>query len=149
MNKKALSDMVTTSILIVMTVASISLAGYSVRNLLTNSNVQLSSEFNCLDLQTDISPTIKLVKACFDSQTGEVQALVQRNQENFNIDSLSFVLGEETWTCSQETCSSACEVLSPDTTRFYYITPNQNPLDKTLNVYVGSCQIGEVRINDC
>jgi len=147
-NKRGLSDIVSTSVLIILALASVGFAGYSVMNLLALGDIQSSPTYNCLDLTTRLTLPVQITKACINSE-GKVEALIQRSSEELSINSLSFVLEDETWTCSQNTCGSACEVLNKGTSKIYHFTPNQNPLDKKLEVYLGTCKIDEKKIGNC
>ncbi len=148
LNKKGVSEVVTTSTLIVIALASVALASYSIFDLIKIGNLQSSPTYNCLDLTTRLTPPIRLAKACIN-QNGEIEALLQRSTENIQISSFSFVLPEETWACSQETCSESCEILPPGTSRNYFLSPQSSPEDKILEIYVGTCKITEVRLTQC
>ncbi len=147
LNKKAASESLVTVVLIILALASVSLAGYSILNLVRAGDIRASPNYNCLDLTTRITKPIQATRACFNTDS-EIEILIRRSSENINIQSLSFVIEDETWRCS-EICAENCEVLQEGTSKSYYLTPDQNPIDKTLEVYVGSCLIDEIRITSC
>jgi deoxycytidylate deaminase len=148
LNKKASSESLITVVLIIIALASISLASFSVMNLFDSSKIQLSSQYNCFDLQTELSSTLKIARSCIDTD-GKIKALIQRNSNDLNVQSISFTLEDETWACSIESCSN-CEILQAGTSRVYYFTPsNQDSIDKSLKVYIGNCLIDEMKITRC
>ncbi|MBU0906896.1 MAG: hypothetical protein KKE05_01930 [Nanoarchaeota archaeon] len=145
LNKKAMSETVITSILIVLAIAAAGFTYYSLNKLFT-TDLQASPAFNCLE--ADITSPISLKKVCLNTG-GEIEALVQRSTDKFNIDELNFAIDDKTWHCSSKTCGTDCEVLPPGTSRVYYITPDENPSGKSLQFYVGTCLISEVKITNC
>lgn len=148
LNKKGVAETLTTLVLVVIALASVTLAGYSILNLVRAGNIQASPTFNCLQLQTQFPPAIKLARACYNSQTNKLEALVQRNSLETNILSLSFTMDAETWTCSKETCNN-CVILESGTSQVYYLKPDKTPIGKNLEIYIGSCKIDDIKINNC
>jgi len=145
-NKRAMAESVATFAMIILAIAAISLAGFSTMKLLTLGDVQSSPTYTCLDLTSGFSNPIQLTKACLNPK-GDIEATVKRSNEDLQINSLSFTLQDESWTC-KEGCDN-CDILEPGTSKTYYLKPDQNPLGKTLKFYVGGCEINGGKVVDC
>lgn len=143
LNKKGISEAIITFTLTAIGIVAAAFMFYSL-NLLFTLDVQASPIFNCLE--ADISNPITLRNACVN-QEGEIEALVQRNPYKAQIHSLTFTLEDETWRC-EESCGN-CQVLPEGISRKYYLSPDQNPLDKQLTLYIETCEINTKVITPC
>jgi hypothetical protein len=148
-NKKGLAESIATFVLILVAVGAVTLAGWNLMKIFTVGDIQSSPTFNCLEETTSFSgPSIKIISACL-SPNNELKVTLQRNSKESSISSISFLVEQETWTCSSETCGSGCEILEAGTSKTYYLILEQTPLDKNLEFYVGSCLIDEMKIGNC
>ncbi|MFH1801826.1 MAG: hypothetical protein ABH864_00055 [archaeon] len=145
LNKKAMAESITTFALIIIAIVAVGFAGYSLMKLFTLGDIQSSPTYSCLDLTSRLSNPLELTKACLNPE-GDIEATVKRTNEDFLIASLTFTLQDESWTC-KEGCD--CSILEPGTSKTYYLTPDQDPLGKTLKFYVGTCEINERKVISC
>jgi len=146
LNRKGMSEVVVTVVLLLITLSSIALAGYSVLNLIKKQNLQTSPKYNCLDITTKFTPPIQIVKTCIN-QNNEIEALIRRSTEEITITTLSFKIGEEIWTCS-DVCNN-CEIPLPGSSKKYYLAPEKNTEGKTLEVYIEKCLIDKIKVLSC
>lgn len=141
LNKKAMGETVSTFVLIVVAVGAAGLTFYSLNELFT-LDLQSSPALSCTQLE--LSKPIILRNVCLNEQ-GEIEVLLQRSTDDINIGSITFATEEKTWTCS-ETCSD-CNVLEKGRSKIYYLSPEQDT--SKLELYVGTCLIGERTIQPC
>ena len=145
-NKKAMAESVATFALIIIAIVAVGFAGHGIFKLLTLGDIQSSPTYTCLDLTSGFSNPIQLTKTCINPKGG-IEATVKRNNEDLQINSISFTLQDESWTC-KEGCDN-CDILEPGTSKTYYLTPDENPLGKTLKFYVRSCEINKRKVVNC
>lgn len=148
LNKKAMAESITTFILIILAVVATGFAGWSVMKLFTIGDIQSSPTFTCLEAQSLITPPVIIKQACLNNED-ELEISVKRGNEDYYIDSLAFIIGEETWRCSSKSCGTDCDVLPKGKTRTYYITPEKNLEGKTIELYAGTCKMNDRKITPC
>ena len=107
-----------------------------------------SPELSCDDLQS--LSIIELENACYNSQTEDIELIISRNQYDIIIDSLTFVINgdfESSWTCGNS--CGGCDILESGEIKTYYFSPLNPEKQEIARLYVSSCEIGEIEINDC
>lgn len=147
MNRRGVGEVVATIALVMVAIAAVGIAGLSIMDFLESTSVQASPALNCLEAQTRLHPPVELIKACLN-EDGEIEAVVRRGSDDYYVDRLSFVLGEESWSCSSD-CGQGCLVLSPESSQKYYLSPEKEVIGKSLEIYVGSCRMNEKRVVLC
>ncbi|MFH1271060.1 MAG: hypothetical protein ABII03_05485, partial [Nanoarchaeota archaeon] len=101
MNKKGVAEIVLTMTLIAITISAVLFASWSFMNLVTTrGNILESPAFNCLKAQTSSNPVIQIAKACRNSETGDVEVILQRGVTDVYVDALTFAFKDSTWHCS-------------------------------------------------
>ncbi|MAG27998.1 hypothetical protein CMI47_20930 [Candidatus Pacearchaeota archaeon] len=139
MNKKALSNIVAVSLIILLSIAAISLLSVYVFDIIKSP--ALSPEYSCLNLQ--LEPPIQIQKACYSSETSEIQLTLKRSSDDLTIDALDFILDNEAWCCGVD-CPN-CEILSQDTTKTYYFPETSDSISLTFQ----NCLLDEQEIQAC
>ncbi len=126
-NKKALSDVVASVLLIILAISSIIIVWQVIK--ITINKTQLSPDL-CLN------PEIKIIKACYNSETNELEIALERKLPQQEINELDFALTledqTEIYTCSNN-CNN-CIILDSGTKTYYF----QQQADKVTIKY-GNC----------
>jgi len=140
-NKKALSNIIGTLIIISLVLVAISVIWITISGLI--NNVSLSPEINCLDLKLQQGVTID--SACYNSETKQIETNLKRSLNKFNINSLSLTSETEEWECSSD-CGN-CIILNEGQIKKYYL-PAEN-LAKEISLTIGSCFIETKNLGIC
>mgnify|MGYP001558225401 CR=1 FL=1 len=107
-----------------------------------------SPELSCADLQ-ELS-IIELENACYNSLTDDIELIISRKQFDIIIDSLTFVINgdsESSWTCGNS--CGGCNILEQGEKKTYYFSPLNPEKQEIARLYISSCELGEIKINDC
>lgn len=141
-NKKALSNIIATLIIISISLVAVSMVGITVKELI--DNVSLSPELNCLNVK--IQPPIIIKSACYDSKTNKIKIDLQRNIQNLQIKSLYFLSdsGSE-WYCG-ENCHQ-CIIPNTGETKSYLL-PSENS-EEELTLKVNNCILEAKEVSVC
>ena len=131
-NKKALSDIVTGVLLILLGITLIIVVSFSVNKLI---DTQMSPE-PCLFVEME-NP-IQISRACYNGEEIEV-TLVQTRQ--FKINNLDFVLDSSAYTCG---CGS-CRILNFGEVKTYYLNENS----ESIKILIDGCPAKESQIVPC
>ena len=80
-NKKAVSQVVTTMLIIMLTISAVAIIGFAINNSIKNQ-LALSPKTSCLEMQ--FSPPIKIEKACYNLNTNDTELTI--NQVKFFLE---------------------------------------------------------------
>jgi hypothetical protein len=144
MNKKGLSDVVATVFLILSAMFAVSLVGYA---LLGFVGASLSPErFSCVEEQ--ISPTMTISSAIYNSNTNEVEVTVQRRlQSPTPVSSIEFNLISQSqssnYACADQ-CGN-CILVGPGMSEVYYF-PVEGEIPEQIILSVSGCSLETKRI---
>ena len=142
LNKKGLADIITAITLIMFsTIAAVMLAGFA-NNLLFSSEVQLSSEYNCLDYQTALSA--RIIKACYNVEKKDIELDIETKVSGPKITQLDFTIikdGESIGYSCSNACGN-CEVQNAGSTKTYYFTSENFESGKAI-AHVSGCRLDE------
>ena len=144
MNKKAISDIISNVLIILLSIASI-IAVYSLVNNLLDSPA-LSPEYSCPVLQ--FKSPVKIYASCFNEKTNDIEITLKKSSEKLQISSMGFILtsddGSETFSCGSR-CSS-CQIQN-ENLKTYFLRGNGN--EKTASLKINSCIIETRKISRC
>lgn len=88
MNKNGISS--TIAVVMLILIASISVALISVYIINSSKSIQLSPESSCLDLK--LSTALKIESACYNKETNEVKVIVSRNINTEQLSKIDFAI---------------------------------------------------------
>jgi hypothetical protein len=148
-NKKAITPLVSTIMIIGIAIILVSVAGILIINAVRKP--LLSPAVSCNELLS--SSSVKIDDICYNEQTNELRVEIQRPLNSLELNSLSFELTNSgktmKWTCG--TGCSYCLVLQPGETKFYYLSPGeQMASDASLAISAEECLIERETItNKC
>ncbi len=135
MNKKGVSDIIATVLIIILAITAVTILGAVVLNLVKLP--QLSPENNCVSISTN--KPVKITKACYNSETSELE--VTLNRQDFEVYSLEFVLDNKGYSCDCESCS----ILSKKSYSTYYFS--QNP--EEVSLIINNCLVETRNVKSC
>ena len=142
-NKKSLSNVVGTMLLILLILASIPLIYNLIKKL--KHDPFLSPETPCPNLQ--MNPPIKIIKSCYNKQNKENEITLSTINRQ-KIYSIEFLLDFETekikFACGN-TCSTCKSFMQNSKT--HYISSEKKP--KSIKILLNDCEIDEKRILNC
>ena len=127
-NKKALSTIIATTIIILISLVAITMLWMSVKKL--TERVTLSPEISCLDIKFDAPITIKSL--CYNSETQKIETELKRNIEDIKINSIYLLSDASEWRCGVE-CQQ-CILLKQGETKKYFLDSEQKPKEITLKI---------------
>ena len=139
-NKKGLSEVIATLIMIMLSLIAISMVWITVQSL--TKKIQFSPEISCLDIQTKMP--LQISSACYNSETKETQFTIERNLENINIENLYFQTNYK-WCCGLN-CPN-CKILDKGTTKTYFLSEETKPKD--ASVFIENCLVETRTVGDC
>lgn len=142
-NKKAMSNIVTVVILILVSLTALAIIGVLINNLI-QKNLQMSPEILCLNENT--KPQIILKSACYDSVNKDIIINIIRNSEKPKVTLLEFLLNFEKESQKFSCQCANCKILKIGE-KNYYITSETKP--KTVTLLANKCLIGLKEITDC
>jgi len=142
-NKKALSNVLTTMLIILITIAAIAIIYKSI----TPIFLSLSPAISCIEMQSQ--QILKIESACFNTRTNDLEIRIKRSLSETNIESIKFLIETGTasnlFECSSNSCSN-CLVLEKGQTKTYYFSSENS---KEVSIYISSCLLDKVKIGSC
>lgn len=140
-NKKALSTIIATTVIILISLVAITMLWFSVKKL--TERVTMSPEISCFDIK--IAPPVTIKSACYNSETQKIQTELKRNLEDIKINSMYILSDANEWGCGIK-CSQ-CIILKQGETKKYFFDSEQNPGKITLKIE--NCIIETKNIISC
>lgn len=143
-NRRAVSDIVVTVLLVLIGIAALSIVAVYING--TIKSVSLSPKLSCIDMQ--LQNVLKINRACYNSQTNEIEIAVQRAIADFNLEKINFVIDKgvssTSWVC-QDTCSN-CKIPEPGKQKTYYFLSEKAD---SVAVSIDSCILDQKELADC
>jgi|SRR3989344_1666449 len=144
-NKRGVSEIVTTSLLIMIGVALVS-AIFVYTMSYAKKPINLSPE-NCINFQS--SPPITIESACYNGLTKKAEVKLRRGIDNLDISSLQLAVSSSSNSrvlqCSK--CNT-CKVLASGEQKMYYVNSENKP--ESLKLIINECEAGSVkRVEKC
>src|SRR3989338_1138117 len=144
-NKKALSDVVSTILLVSVSIFLFTVAALTINQLLNEP--ALSPAQSCAEI--NLRGIIQIKSACYNDQTREIEVFLVRSLSNSDIGSLDFVLNTNTdsksWTCNSNTCGN-CDVLNAGEQKRYYLSVQELGGRPTISVAMPNCLLETVNV---
>ena len=132
MNKKAISGIVTTALVIALAVA----IGAIVSTLIISPiRIKLGPEISCTQMQ--LQSTVTINDACYSQESNEIRVSLTRSLSSQNLQEIRFSLADanstsKSWSCTQS-CGT-CSILNPGETRTYYLDQQYSRSKITLTI---------------
>ena len=146
-NKRGVSGVVTTVMLILLGMAAVSIAGVYIMQVVKSP--ALSPELSCFDMQ--VNQDFQVNGACYNVSDGELMVIVQRSFEDLGISSFDFVFGGDgdstSWRCGG-TCGF-CKVLDSGEMRKYYFDFSDLDKPKEVEIRIDSCGLAKTKVTTC
>ena len=139
--KKALSTVIATMILILLSLTAVGILGVTIKNLA--DRVQMSPEINCFEIKTQ--PPMKIQSACYSTQNNEIEITLKRDLQDTKINELTFTAQNSEWCCG--TNCPACTILNIAEAKTYYLNTAEKPEKISLNI--GECLVETQNVGDC
>jgi hypothetical protein len=148
-NKKGLSNIVVNLMLIVVSLAAITMtASFLLPFLAQSSNIQESPEYSCIALQTLTNPELEITRACRNQIENRVEIDIVRSALNeIEIQDLTFQLDTSTFACGNS-CEplGSCIIQSPGSRKTYYFPLNPGEQPSSVKIFLNSCELEDVPI---
>lgn len=141
-NKKGMAEIIQVSSILLLSILAIGLVWGYVADLGSTVDQQLSPTVDCITQQST------LISACINAQN-QVQARIQIASGE-SIQSALFQLGQESFTCNPNTCTT-CTLPQTEGTHTIYLEPQQ-PITAgaQLTTYLNTCpQPSTVSLTTC
>ena len=140
MNKKALSGIVVTLLIILLAIASISILSINVSKFI-KSSVNLSPRISCLEMQSYSS--IKIEKSCLNSETNAIELTLKRSVSDFEITQLDFTLSPDSesssWCCGSPDCPYCSVLKEGETEKYLFFLEEEAP--SSAIVSIDACEL--------
>lgn len=140
-NKKAISTIIATTIIILVSLVAITMLWSSVKKL--TEIVALSPEISCFD--TKIAPPVTIKSACYNSETQKIETELKRNLEDIKINSMYILSDANEWGCGIK-CSQ-CIILNQGETKKYFLDSEQKP--EKITIKIEKCIIETRDVGSC
>lgn len=146
--KKGMSDIVVSILLVVLSLIAVSLLWVYVSDLA--KEIELGPAFSCLEMQ--LNPVVRLQKACYNSETGDIELRVLRIRNNLNLKNIYFVInGDEveskTFRCGEDCLE--CDVLEEGRGKNYYVNGESGDVGGNVVLRIFGCGVDEKEIEVC
>src|SRR3989344_5206618 len=102
-SKKALSEIISATLLVVLVVSIVGVFGVFMKNYV--SQLSLSPQISCSDMSNN--PPLSIEKACLNNATGDIELSLHRYADSIDINKLEFNIDFGISSQSYE-CSSSC-----------------------------------------
>ena len=148
MNKKGISGVVATVLLILLSMAAVGII-WAVISQFAKSP-QLSPEVSCVNFQ--YGTTAYIERACYDSTKNEVEITIKRGiASEFDIQSLGFVIYSDkdsaSWRCDKNCLD--CKIADLGNRKTYYFDVSGLGKPGSAALMANSCNAGSVAIENC
>ena len=156
-NKKGISEVISSVLIIVLTISSTLFVFGAMNNLLDNP--ALSPEYSCPNLK--FKAPIEITSACYNSRSEEVEISLYRKKTDLEINKMNFIVSSssksnsEIYSCSQyaqNSCSGMeCKVPTEESSEKYYLVFNSTDIngEKEISVSVNNCIIDVKSLSEC
>jgi len=147
MHKKGLSTVIVSVLLVALSLIAVSLLWVYIGSLASKS--EFSPAFSCLEMQLD--PTVRLQRACYNNETGDLELRVFRENNDFNLRNIYFILngeGDSEILCCGEGCES-CDVLEGGKSEDYYFSGSGFDVGGNVLLRILNCGVEEREIEVC
>jgi len=148
MNKKALSQIITSILLVALVISSIIIISSVILNIVKKP---LSSpEFSCINLLS--KSILELNSACYNPSSKDIEIKVKRKPSDNYIDSLTFNIiksdnAQSLWTCGNS--CGGCIIQDSGETKTYFFSQENPDLQVKVELYSYSCKLDEIEITEC
>ena len=148
-NKKGLSSVIATVLILLITVAAFTILSASVLKLVRDPS--LSPKFSCFDLQFNRAVTVK--SACYNQTSKEAEIVLQRFiDKDLEVPSLKFVINSDShsssWDCSNS-CSN-CRILDAGRVKKYYFPISNLGTNGKVSITAPNCLLdSKVILESC
>ena len=133
LNKKGLSDIISTVLIILLSISLVFILSNSIVNLLNNPS--LSPDTSCPILQ--FKSIVKMQKVCYDKNLGDILVTVQRsNDENLLVNSMEFIIEKDSGETNSFSCGNqcgTCKLPNVGKTTTYYLEASGNEKSISLS----------------
>lgn len=147
-NKKALSTIIATTLMVLVSIIAMSVMAVIVMNIVKKPN--LAPAFSCTDWQ--LSAPLYINSACLNQETGDLDITLSRGFELDEIDAITFISSSGNqnlaWQCGGDSCSD-CSVLESGTTRKYYFSFNGIERPQRIRMALFGCTFSERDVSVC
>jgi len=149
-NKKAISNIVVSMILILLITISVTILFISIKEM--TSQETLASPSHCIDLQA--YPPIQTQGVCYNLETKDVEANLIRKNNEVNIKSLEFVIDfkdefyTDAWVCCEDECDN-CKIHEQGTKTYYLKYQDESKIPTKFSLNIEGCLIETKEINNC
>jgi len=143
-NKKAVSEVVVTLLMILLTISAVIILVFSLKK----SVEPLLSPKQCLDMQ--INPQITIQKSCYNATTQDLEITLYRENNN-KIDSLYFITqsqGEASLWCCGSQCPQ-CIILEEGTKTYYLSSADTQEIPEKVSLKVNNCILEAKDVGIC
>jgi len=143
-NKRALSNIVTTLLIIILSLAIVATLWLMINSFANKPN--LSPKVSCIDLQS--KNELKIEKSCFNKDTNELEITIKRTFSGNEIDNVQFSLDSEVWQCT-DSCGNCIIPSSGEAKTYFFDSNNANPENSNIKIYISSCLLDEKPVESC
>jgi hypothetical protein len=145
-NKKSASQIITSVFLIMISILSITVIYFSIKNMIASPN--LSPKDSCLLMQ--LKTPLKIDSACYNISTEEIEVTLKRSLDNnIPINSLDFAFNlpssDKKFSCSDK-CSN-CKIIASGESKTYFFTSSEKP--SNVKILVSNCLFAEKEVSEC
>ncbi|NCO11583.1 hypothetical protein CO038_01305 [Candidatus Pacearchaeota archaeon CG_4_9_14_0_2_um_filter_39_13] len=147
MNKKGMAEVILVVLIILLSIASITIFSAAI----LGPARQLSPQLSCTELR--IQQPLEIRMACFDQDSGEIRATIQRSLNDVEISKIIFRgIGSEgaleEWCCGGSTCSE-CIIQERGATKTYTLEEVRMQSPETLIIEVDQCVLQSSEVEPC
>jgi len=144
-NKKALSTIVATLIILVLSITAITITWVAVKKLI-NPEILLAPK-SCIDFQ--INAPYELGKICYNSEKKEVELNLLKKYGKYEITDVFFIVDEESqsseWCCGSQCLNCRLPEIS---SKEYFLSPIEKK-PKSLTLKINNCILEAKNIGEC
>ncbi len=137
-NKKAISQVIAILIFILLVFISLAIVLSSIKPI----PKQLSSEFSCFELQTQVDKLLTIKKVCYNSL--DVELTLTRYLSNIEINTIDFSIAFNNKDTLDYYCGADCEnaiILEKGDTITYFFDVGEDASPKELIIGINDCNI--------
>jgi len=146
MNKKAISDVIATVLLISLSVAAVGIVSYFIMPMI-KEDTNLSPIVSCIDLKSSSPLTIQ--DACFNQQTNDIELKITRMAKELEITKLSFSITSNTnaksFICKSD-CKN-CKIIESGRVKTYYFSYPDFNTNAKISMSINDCETNNFEVD--
>jgi len=148
-DKKALSTIVATLLVLLLCIIAIAIIYFTIQNLINKT--RYSPQFTCSEIK--LENPIEIISSCYNLETNNIEITVTNSFSRINVEKIGFLIKSSTdyseYACGEIGCGCIVPEKGNTKTYFFEFSPEQIIQQEKLVLKVNNCILTEKQIKKC